>query len=106
MHDTTPLLLAALAGAALGGFFFGGLWWTLRRGLASERPALWHLGSLLLRMGLTLPGFYVVADGQWQRLLTSLVGFVIARSIVLRITRPAASGHGESAQEAGHAPQP
>ena len=42
----------SLAGALLGAFFFGGLWWTVQKGVASERPALWFLGSLLLRTGI------------------------------------------------------
>ena len=37
------------AGALLGVFFFGGLWWTVQKGVASERPAFWFLGSLLVR---------------------------------------------------------
>ena len=35
----------------LGAFFFGGLWWTVQKGVTSETPALWFLGSLLLRTG-------------------------------------------------------
>ena len=30
-----PLVLALLAGGVLGAMFFGGLWWTVRRGAAS-----------------------------------------------------------------------
>ena len=40
-----------LAGLVLGAIFFGGLWWTVRKGLSSQQPALWFLGSMLLRMG-------------------------------------------------------
>ena len=51
MSDIPALALALLAGALLGAFFFGGLWWTVQKGVTSERPALWFLGSLLLRTG-------------------------------------------------------
>ena len=78
------LRLALLAGALLGAFFFGGLWWTVRKGLASERPALWFLGSLLLRTGMVLTGFYVVSQGHWSRLAVCLLGFLIARFVVVR----------------------
>ena len=37
-------------GGLLGTMFFGGLWWTVRTGVSSQRPALWFLGSLVLRM--------------------------------------------------------
>ena len=56
MSDTLALALAFLAGALLGVFFFGGLWWTVQKGVASETPALWFLGSLLLRTSLD-PGW-------------------------------------------------
>jgi len=84
MNNPLLLGLAVLAGLALGAFFFGGLWWTIRRGAASPRPALWFLGSALLRMGMALAGFYFVGGGVWQRLLACLVGFLIARLLVTR----------------------
>ncbi|WP_372662159.1 ATP synthase subunit I, partial [Hydrogenophaga sp.] len=34
-HELWPLLLAGLAGLALGVFFFGGLWWTLKKSLGA-----------------------------------------------------------------------
>ena len=49
MNDTAIIVLALLAGAALGAVFFGGLWWTVRRGVASPRPAAWFIGSFLVR---------------------------------------------------------
>jgi F1F0 ATPase subunit 2 len=68
--------------------FFGGLWWTVRKGVSSPRPALWFLGSLLLRTGIVLAGFYFVGRRSWERLLACLLGFVIARLVVvMRLTR-------------------
>ena len=37
MSDILTLALALLAGALLGVFFFGGLWWTVQKGVASEQ---------------------------------------------------------------------
>ena len=54
-------LLAALAGLLLGIFFFGGLWWTIQKGLSSNHPGLWFFGSLIVRTGVVLIGFYLVA---------------------------------------------
>ena len=59
MNETLILLLAWWR-EALGAIFFGGLWWTVRRGISSRRPALWFFGSLLLRMSIALAGFYFV----------------------------------------------
>jgi F1F0 ATPase subunit 2 len=86
MNASLALLFSGLAGALLGLFFFGGLWWTLRRALVSPRPALWVGGSMLLRMGCTAGGFVVVSAGDWQRLLACLFGFLVARWLVVRFT--------------------
>lgn len=82
MIETINLMSGCLGGLALGGFFFGGLWWTVQRALSSPQPAVWFVGSLLLRMSITLTGFHVVSGGQWERLLACLSGFLIARLII------------------------
>jgi F1F0 ATPase subunit 2 len=84
MSDIPVLAPPFLAGALLGAFFFGGLWWTVQKGISSERPALWFLGSLLLRTGVVLAGIYFVAQTHWSRLVACLLGFVIARVVVVR----------------------
>ena len=63
MSDVPHLALAIVAGTMLGAFFFGGLWWTVQKAITSEQPAIWFLGSLLLRTCLILTGFYLVAQG-------------------------------------------
>jgi hypothetical protein len=47
MNETVILVLAGSAGLLLGAIFFGGLWWTVRKGLSSKRPALcfWQPGA-------------------------------------------------------------
>ena len=85
--QAVALILAVSAGAALGAMFYGSLWWTTRRGAASPQPALWFLGGLLLRMGLALAGFYVVASGRWDRMLACLLGFVAARVLITWLLR-------------------
>jgi len=104
MNETLTLALAGLAGGLLGAIFFGGLWWTVRQGVSSSRPALWFLGSGLLRMSIVLAGFYFVSGGQWKRLVACLVGFTIARVVVTWLTRPSAESPTLPSQEARHAP--
>ncbi len=87
MNEWLSLILAWLAGGALGAIFFGGLWWTVRKGVSSPNPALWFLGSMLLRTGIALAGFYFVSGGQWKRLVACLLGFIMARLGVLWLTR-------------------
>jgi F1F0 ATPase subunit 2 len=87
MIEALILALTFFAGGLIGAIFFGGLWWTIRQGVLSERPALWFLGSLLLRTGISLGGFYFVSGDQWQRWLFCLSGFVGARFAVSWLTR-------------------
>jgi F1F0 ATPase subunit 2 len=102
INDTVSLVLALVTGVLLGAIFFGGLWWTVRKGFSSTQPALWFLGSLLLRTSIALAGFYFIARGHWERLLVCLLGFVAARLIVTRLTR-AAEEPTYLAREASHA---
>jgi len=97
MNELPTLALAWLAGGLLGAIFYGGLWWTVRKGVSSRQPALWFFGSLMLRTCVTLAGFYVAAGGHWERLLSCLLGFVMASVFVTRLTRPSAE------REASHA---
>jgi len=96
MNETLILMLAWAAGVLLGMVFFGGLWWTIRKGLSSTQPALWFFGSLLVRMSITLTGFYFVSGVHWERLVLCLLGFIMARLVVTWLTRT---------KEARHAPQ-
>jgi F1F0 ATPase subunit 2 len=103
MNEILSQMPALLAGILLGAMFFGGLWWTVRKGVSSARPAGWFLGSLLLRTSMTLAGFYIVSGGQWEKLLVCLLGFTIARLTVTRLTRVTEKPP-RLAQETGHAP--
>ncbi|MET3999802.1 ATP synthase subunit I [Marinobacterium sp. MBR-109] len=103
MNEPLIWALSATAGLGLGAVFFGGLWWTVRRGINSPHPALLFLASLLLRMSITLAGFYWVANGHWQQLLACLLGFVIARLILMRVLGPLPM-QTAPLQESGHAP--
>ena len=104
MNDTVALALAGLAGGALGAIFFGGLWWTVRRGIASRQPALWFFASLVLRTSVALGGFYLVGRGQWERLLMCLLGFVAARVIVTWLSRFVVAHPNVGSGKASHAP--
>ncbi|WP_145200161.1 ATP synthase subunit I [Planctomycetes bacterium Poly30] len=87
MFDLATYALAGLVGWALGVFFFGGLWWTVRKLVASPAPARWMIASTLLRTGTTLLGFYLVSGGSWQRMLACLLGFLAGRLSVFWWTR-------------------
>lgn len=101
------LLFIWLFGLALGGIFFGGLYWSVRKSMFSERPYFWLLSSLLVRLALILYGFFFILNSElgsepWQQLTVCLFGFLIARSLILRRTRVKATKQLNSAEEYEH----
>jgi F1F0 ATPase subunit 2 len=84
------ILGAFIAGTVLGTIFFGGLWWTVSRGLTVATPATWFGLSALLRMTVTVSGLYLVARSGLPSLLACLCGILLARGLVKRFTRLAA----------------
>jgi F1F0 ATPase subunit 2 len=105
MSNELMLALALGAGLLLGLMFFGGLWWTVRHGMASPQPALWFMGSMVLRTGLAMAGFYLVSQGHWERLVTCLGGFIVARFAVTWATGMRAACRPASLKEASDAPE-
>jgi F1F0 ATPase subunit 2 len=85
--ETAGVAVALCAGAALGIVFFSGLLWTIRRGLTSKQAGLWFSASFLARTAIVVTGFYFAARGDWRRMAACLVGFLVARTIVVRQTR-------------------
>ena len=104
MNEPLSLAAALVTGVLLGAIFLGGLWWTVCQGLSSKRVALWFLGSLLLRMGVAVGGFYLVSGGHWEQLLLCLLGFVMARLVVTRLMQPSGENRPPQALEGSHAP--
>lgn len=86
MNDLSPLrlVLAAPAGIALGLFYFGGLWWTVRGLHRSARPGLLLVASFVVRLGLVAAALYFLVRDQWQAAPVFLVGFVATRSFLVR----------------------
>ncbi len=100
MSELLAFVLAFSAGVGLGAIFFAGLWWTVRQALLANHPALWIVGSLLLRMAVLLCGIYWVAGGSWQRMLACVVGFVTTKLVATWLALPRSVNPKESA----HAP--
>ena len=63
---------------------------TVRHGASSPTPARWFLGSLILRTAVVLLGFYVVGAAQPVRLGLCMLGFLVARAVVMRVTQSTA----------------
>jgi F1F0 ATPase subunit 2 len=84
MNDLVSLMIALVAGMALGAVAFGGLWWTVRRLPTAKSPALLTVGSLVARLGISILGFYLIGAGSWERLLASLAGYILVRQVLIR----------------------
>ncbi len=87
MNETLLILLAFVAGIALGIIFFGGLWLTVKKMVTAKIPALWVLSSFIIRFGIVLLGFYFISFGNWQRLISCLLGFIASRFMVIQFTK-------------------
>lgn len=85
-------LLIMLSGALLGGVFFGGLWWTVRRLPQAKHPALLTLASLSLRIALVVFGLYGLMAGEIPRLVAALLGFWLIRLWFMRRMRVPSAG--------------
>ncbi len=90
MNISLELLMAIITGLVTGVIFFGGLWWTVQRGLQSTRPAMVFLASFVVRAGLAMAGFYFAGAGDWRNFTACLAGFIAGRYLVqFRISHPA-----------------
>lgn len=89
MHNILPLIGAFAAGTLLGLAFFWGLWATVKQLAQKQHPVLMILGSLTLRFGLVLFGFYLLAQhGGWQQVLSAAIGFTLIRVLIIHRLRP------------------
>ena len=87
MNNWTALAIALASGLAAGFLFYGGLWFTVKRGLAMKRPQLLFAISFLLRSAVVVLTLYFAGAGQWQRLLVCAAGLLVARIIVTYVTK-------------------
>jgi F1F0 ATPase subunit 2 len=83
MNDILILAAVLVIGLLLGLFYFGSLWLTVRKIPTSRSPLLFTIGSFLLRAGVVLAVFFLVAQGQWLRVIVCLVGFLLMRMILM-----------------------
>jgi F1F0 ATPase subunit 2 len=86
MEDPMMIIWGFTAGLALGWVFFQGLSWTVRNLPSHDRPWLLFLSSFLIRFGLAVLCFIILAKfAGWQSILACLAGFVSTRALLARI---------------------
>ena len=84
--NALTITLALVVGVLLGVFYFGGLWLTVRRLPQSATAGLWLLASFVIRTAVVLISFFAISNGQWERIVACLVGFIIARTVMVRLS--------------------
>jgi|GEM_PF-395122 len=87
MNEILMIVLALIAGVVLGIIFFYGLWLTVKKAMTAKIPALWILGSFLIRTSVTLLGIYYVGNENINNYIICGVGFVIGRYMVRSFTK-------------------
>lgn len=79
------LIIVFVAGVALGGFYFGSLWWVVQQAAIARRPEFLLLASFVVRTVITLTGLFVVMGGRWERIMACMIGFLLARTVLVQI---------------------
>lgn len=99
---TASLLLATVGGAGIGVLYFAALWWTVRRIPTARNPAILMVGSFLTRTALAAGGIVVVAAGKMVPLVGAMAGFLVGRTILVRIVgKPLRDGRIRASAESG-----
>ena len=91
IHTLLPNLFVFPLGFFLGIFYFSCLWLTVQNLTRTQHPVLLMVGSGVARLSVAILGFYFTIGGHWERLLIALVGFLLARTLLIARWRPQAS---------------
>jgi F1F0 ATPase subunit 2 len=84
MFSLFTLLVPFILGGLIGWVYFSGLWETVRRLPEARNPHWLMIASFAARTLFALGGFFILADGQWERVAASVAGFFIVRIILVR----------------------
>lgn len=76
------IVLSLLAGLALGTFFYGGLWLSVRWLPGSSNPALLTIGSFWVRSMVVVAGFVLLARQGWRYAVIALMAFALGRLVI------------------------
>lgn len=86
--DVLWIVVALVVGAALGLFYFGGLWLTLQRLPGSRSPHTLALASFFGRTAVVVGGIFAIGSQSWQRVAACLAGFVAVRMVMIHKLKP------------------
>ena len=85
----------ATVGMVLGFFYFGSLWLILRRISQLRHPEVWVALSLVVRLLAVLFVMYLLFADSWQQLLSTVVGMLVSRGLLVHRIKPEKTRHVE-----------
>jgi F1F0 ATPase subunit 2 len=91
IHTLLPDLFVFPLGFGLGIFYFSCLWFTVQHLTRTQHPVLLMVGSGVARLSVALLAFYFIIGGHWERLMIALLGFLLARTLLIARWRPQSS---------------
>ncbi|HQG30306.1 MAG TPA: ATP synthase subunit I [Deltaproteobacteria bacterium] len=95
MSHSLQLALVFLCGFGAGLLYFSGLMVTILKVRCARRPGLFLMGSFILRAAFVIGVFFAVSSGEWQKFAACLVGFILARQLMVLLWRPSGSRSGK-----------
>jgi len=78
------VISSIMAGIALGLFFYGGLWFTVRRLATTPHPVLLTLGSFWIRLLVVLAAFVFLTRAGLVYVALAMASFILGRLAVSR----------------------
>jgi F1F0 ATPase subunit 2 len=84
MFSFATLCIPFVLGSLIGWVYFAGLWETVRRLPEAKNPQGLMILSFAARTLFALGGFFILMDGQWERMAASIAGFLIVKAILVR----------------------
>lgn len=88
MNEVLVFLGVFTAGGGLGLFYFGTLWFSVKRMESQKNPALWLVLSFFVRISLTLGGLYWLFDDNILHIAAAMGGFFVGRTILIKYLGP------------------
>jgi F1F0 ATPase subunit 2 len=85
----TDLILAFMVGIGTGIFYFGGLFWTVRRIPRSKNPTVLMTASFVFRTAVAVACLFLIMGSTWQPIAVSLLGFIAIRMVIVERLKPA-----------------
>jgi F1F0 ATPase subunit 2 len=82
--DWLFLVISLAAGFGFGLAYFWTLWLTVQRIPNASNPGLLMFGSYLVRTVVIVAAFVLIMDGRWPRMVALMIGFILARIVMVR----------------------